>query len=70
MSITLKAARVNKNLTQIEAAKMLGISVDTLRQYEAGNTFPSVPTIGKIESLYSVSYNDIDFLFNEKTVKP
>ena len=70
MSITLKAARVNKNLTQVEAAKMLGISVDTLRQYEAGNTFPSVPTIGKIEALYSVSYNDIDFLSNEKTVKP
>ena len=70
MSITLKAARVNKNLTQVEAAKALGIAVDTLRQYEAGNTFPDVPMIGKIESLYSVSYNDIDFLWNEKTVKP
>lgn len=67
MSITLKAARVNKNLTQIEAAKMLGISPDTLRQYEAGNTFPSVPMIAKIEALYAVSYNDIDFLSNEKT---
>ena len=70
MSITLKAARVNKDLTQVEAARMLGIAVDTLRQYEAGNTFPDVPMIRKIEDLYSVSYNDINFLSNEKTVKP
>ncbi len=70
MSITLKAARVNQNLTQAEAAKKLGIAVDTLRQYETGNTFPDVPMIKKIERLYSVSYNDINFLCNGKTVKP
>lgn len=70
MSITLKAARVNKNMTQVEAAKKLGIAVDTLRQYESGNTFPDVPMIRKIEDLYSVSYNDINFLSNFKTVKP
>lgn len=68
MSITLKAARVNKNMTQVEAAKALGIAVDTIRQYEAGNTFPDVPMIQKIEKLYSVSYNDINFFSNEKTV--
>lgn len=68
MSITLKAARVNKQLTQQEAAKMLGISVDTLRQYEAGNTFPDVPMIQKIEKLYRVSYNDINFFSSQKTV--
>jgi len=70
MSITLKAARVNKQLTQQEAAKMLGISVDTLRQYETGNTFPDVPMIQKIEKLYLVSYNDINFFSGQKTVKP
>jgi transcriptional regulator with XRE-family HTH domain len=68
MSITLKAARVNKELTQIEAAKLLGIAPDTLRQYEIGNTYPDVPMIQKIEKLYGVSYNDIDFLSNKKTV--
>lgn len=68
MSITLKAARVNKGMTQAEAAKMLGIAVDTLRQYEAGNTFPDVPMIMRIEELYSVSYNDINFFSSEKTV--
>lgn len=68
MAITLKAARINKDLTQIEAAKMLGIAPDTLRQYEAGNTFPDVPMIQKIEKLYGVSYNEINFFSNEKTV--
>ena len=70
MSITLKAARVNMQLTQTEAAKKLGIAVDTLRQYENGKTFPDVPMIRKIEDLYSVSYNDINFFSDEKTVKP
>lgn len=62
MAITLKAARVNKGLTQREAAKMLGIATDTLRMYESGKTFPDVPTIRKIENLYQVSYDDINFL--------
>ena len=70
MSITLKAARVNKQLTQIEAAEKLGIAVDTLRQYENGKTFPDVPMIQKIEDLYSVSYNEINFFSNDVTVKP
>ena len=62
MAITLKMARVGVNLTQVEAAKALGISPDTLRMYEIGKTFPDVPTIKKIEDLYGVSYNDINFL--------
>jgi putative transcriptional regulator len=62
MAITLKAARVNAGLTQIESAKKLGIAVDTLRMYETGKTFPDVPIIKKIENLYHVSYNDINFL--------
>jgi putative transcriptional regulator len=62
MAITLKAARVNVGLTQQEAAKKLGIATDTLRMYEAGKTFPDVPTINRIEKLYKISYNDINFL--------
>lgn len=68
MSITLKAARVNVGLTLAEAAKELEIAVDTLRQYEAGNSFPNVPMIQKIEKLYSIGYNDINFFSNQKTV--
>lgn len=60
--ITLRAARVNKRLTIAKAAKALGISPDTLRMYEIGQTFPTVLTIKKMENLYGIGYNDIDFL--------
>jgi transcriptional regulator with XRE-family HTH domain len=52
---------VNKNLTQAEAAKILGIRKETLANYEAGRTFPDVPTIKKMEELYGVQYSDINF---------
>lgn len=68
LSITLRAARVNKGLTQKAAAEKLGIAVDTLGMYERGKTFPDVLVIKKIEELYDVSYNDIDFLCLDKTV--
>lgn len=64
MAITLKAARVNKNLTQKEAAELLGISESTLLNYEKGKTFPTLPTIEKMEDLYGVSYDNIIFLPN------
>lgn len=62
MSISLKSARVNKGLTQLEASKSLGISVECLSNYERGKTFPDVPMIKKIEVLYEVEYKDLNFL--------
>ena len=62
MVITLKAARVNKNIKQEDAAKLMGISLSTLRNYEAGKTFPDVPVIKRIEKLYDVEYKDIIFI--------
>lgn len=62
MAITLKAARVNKGLNQAQAAKLLGISKDTLWNYENGRTYPDVPVIKKIEEVYGIGYNDIVFL--------
>lgn len=62
MSMSLKALRVNKGIDQRTAAKILGITPETLGSWEAGKTFPNVPQITKIEKLYSVSYSDINFL--------
>ena len=62
MSITLKAARVNKNLTQREAAEVMGISVETIKNWEAGRSYPNVIQLKKIEQTYDVSSNDINFL--------
>ena len=61
MSLTLKACRVNRGFTQTQAAKKIGIAVDTLSKYERGLSFPNVPTIKKIEQVYCVSYEDIIF---------
>lgn len=60
--ITLKAARVNKGLTQKKAAEMLGISEYTLMNYEKGKSSPDVRVLKKIENLYEVPYHKIIFL--------
>ena len=60
-SITLKAALVNKNMQQKDAARVLVIAVDTLSNWEKGKTFPNVPQIKKIEEVYGVSYSDLIF---------
>lgn len=62
MKLTLKAARVNAGLSQIDAAKALGVSSGTLYDYEKGKRFPTVPTIKKIEELYGVPFGDLIFL--------
>lgn len=62
MRLTLKALRANQNLTQAEAAKMLGISEYTLNNYENFKSYPDVPLIEKILHLYKVRYDDVIFL--------
>lgn len=61
MGITIKAARVNVGLTQREAAEAIGVSRETLQNYEAGKKFPSVPTIKKMEVLYKIPYANLIF---------
>ena len=62
MEITLKSARINAGLTQEEAAKLIGITKDTLGNYERGKSFPDVPVIKKIEDVYGIPYSSIKFL--------
>ena len=62
MAITLKRARVNKGLTQVKAAKLIGITPDTLSNYERGKSYPDVPIIQKMEQVYGVSYSELIFL--------
>lgn len=61
MKITLKAARVSKGLTQKDAAKLIGITVETLANYEKGKTYPDIPILKKIEDTYDVRYNQLIF---------
>ena len=65
MGITLKAARVNRNLSQKEAAEKIGVSTSTLQKYEAGKHFPDIPTLKRIENVYGIQYADLIFLPSE-----
>lgn len=61
MAITLKAARINAQLSQKDAAKLIGVTPETLGRWESGKSFPNVPQIRKIEETYHTSYTEINF---------
>lgn len=60
--LTLKEIRERKGYKQSEAAKLIGISVDTLGNYERGKSYPDIPILRKIENVYGVPYEHIIFL--------
>ena len=62
MNLSLKMARELNKITQEEAAKAIGISTDTLGNYERGKTYPDIPTLRKIEEVYGVKYSQLIFL--------
>lgn len=64
MAITLKAARVNANMTQAEVANELKISKNTLSSYENYKTVPDIEMSKRIATLYGCTVNDIIFFKN------
>lgn len=62
VEVTLKAARVNKGLTQEEAAKLIGVSADVISNWERQVSFPDVLQLKVIESVYGVDYQHLIFL--------
>ena len=61
LKISLKAARVNAELSQKDAAKALKVSNKTLHSWESGDSSPSAKYIDAICDLYKMSYDDINF---------
>ena len=62
VKVSLKTARELKRLNQAEAAKLIGVSVDTLRNYEKGKSYPDIPVLRNIESVYGIPYHRLIFL--------
>lgn len=58
--ISLEAVRVNAKLTQKEWAKELGVSSNTVINWEKGNTEPSLSQLRKMSDLSGVP---MDFIF-------
>lgn len=63
--MTLRAARVNVNLSQEEAATKLGVNKKTLSRWENGVSVPKGDKIDAICTLYCLPYDSIIF-FNKK----
>lgn len=63
---SLKAIRINLDLTLEEASKMIGVSKYTLYNYEHYKTIPDNEVIKRIMEAYNVSYNEIRFQPNNK----
>ncbi len=61
IKLSLKAARVNSNLYQKEAAYKLGVEEGTIRNWEKGRTQPTTLYVDKILELYHLKYEDIDW---------
>lgn len=59
--ITLRAARVNADLTLEDAAKELAITKETLRNYEYCRTTPDWNMVDKISKVYNFPSDYIFF---------
>ena len=59
MAISLKAARVNANLTQNEAAGILHVAQSTLWKWENGSSTPDARQFRQMCDLYGQKMDDI-----------
>lgn len=68
MKLTLKAARVNKGLTQKDAAKLMGVSRNVISTWERQISFPDVLQVKRIEEVYGLQFQEIIFLPSESAL--
>ena len=59
LKISLKAARINANLTQKEVADTLQVSRSTLINWENGKISPSYATIFALSYIYNININNL-----------
>jgi transcriptional regulator with XRE-family HTH domain len=55
----LKELRLNKNLTQLQVANLIGISKSRISSYELNTNEPSLDILKKLASLYNVSSDSL-----------
>jgi DNA-binding XRE family transcriptional regulator len=67
VKLTLKACRVNVNASAAEMAEALGVTEDTVYNWEKGKYMPTAKNIVKILDFFEsrnfpIAINDINFL--------
>lgn len=63
----IKNARIEARLTQEQVADALGVSRQTMSNWENGKTYPDIVSVVKMSDLYEIS---LDHLLKEKEEKP
>ena len=64
ISTLIKKSRNESGLTQEQAAESLGVSRQTISNWENGKSYPDIISVIKMSDLYSVS---LDYLLKEET---
>lgn len=64
ISALIKKSRNESGLTQEQAAESLGVSRQTISNWENGKSYPDIISVIKMSDLYSVS---LDYLLKEET---
>lgn len=59
LQITLAAARVNAGYTQEQSAKEMGVSKQTIINWEKGKVIPGIPQIEKLSRMYGIPQDNI-----------
>lgn len=59
LQISLAAARVNADMTQEEVAKKMGVSKQTIINWEKGRVIPGIPEIEMLARVYGISQDNI-----------
>ena len=59
IQISLPAARVNKGLTQEEVASKMGVSKQTIINWEKGRVVPGIPEMEMLSRIYEIPQDNI-----------
>lgn len=54
LKISLAAARVNAGMTQMQVAKEMGVSTQTVINWEKGKVVPGIPEVCMMSKLYNM----------------
>lgn len=57
--VTLKAARINANMLQTDVARQLGVSKESVANWERGKAAPKATTLVRLCELYGIPIDNI-----------
>lgn len=60
--ITLKEMREDKKMSQKDLGTKIGVSQETISQYESGNRRPTITTSKKIADIFGITLDDFFML--------